>query len=49
METEVSKVKQKRRVTGSLENVSSSGNKTRKLSDSFFKRIISLLKREELV
>lgn len=49
METEVSKTRQKRKVTGSLENVPSSEKKTRKLSDSFIKRIISLLEREEVV
>ncbi|MDC8105567.1 MULTISPECIES: hypothetical protein [Chryseobacterium] len=48
METEESLTKKKRKATGSLENVSSEKTK-RKLSDSFIKRIISLLKQEELV
>ncbi|WP_157676814.1 hypothetical protein [Chryseobacterium sp. T16E-39] len=49
METEENQTKPKRKAIRTVENVSSSERTKRKLSDLFFKRIISLLKREELV
>ncbi|WP_157759866.1 hypothetical protein [Chryseobacterium piperi] len=49
MKTEERSTKEKKETIEPVKNVSSSEKTKRKVSDSFFQRIISLLKKEELI